>query len=114
MIVDKLRTEKVQNTTKNNYYSAWKAFNDFFISLDIKPDNWEDRVILFIGFLIEYKKVKSQTVKSYISAIKSVLYTYGKFKLNEDKFLLTSLTRACKLQNDTVRIRLPIKKSLLG
>ena len=34
-------------------------------------------------------------------------------KLNEDLFLVNSLTRACKLQNDRVRTRLPIRKSML-
>ena len=34
-------------------------------------------------------------------------------ELNEDKSLLTSLTKACRVRNDLVQTRLPIRKSLL-
>ena len=34
-------------------------------------------------------------------------------QLNEDRVLLASLTRACKLENDVLRTRLPIKRKLL-
>ena len=36
------------------------------------------------------------------------------FKLNEDKFLIGSLTHACRLINDKVRTRKPITKNLVG
>ena len=104
--------ERVRSTTRRNYYSVWKTFNQFFTSLDQKPMNWEDRLSLFIGYLIEYKKVQSQTVRSYVSAIKTVLMEDG-FELNHDKFLLASLVRACKVRNDSIRTRLPIRKDLL-
>ena len=52
-------------------------------------------------------------VKSYISAIKSVLREDG-FKVHEDSFLLSSLTRVCRLNNDQIRTRLPIHKGFLG
>ena len=55
---------------------------------------------------------KAGTIKSYISAIRAILLDV-KVELKEDKFLLSSLTKACKLTNDHVRIRLPIKKGLL-
>ena len=103
----------MHESTKKNYYSIWKSFNEFNICLDTKPTSWEDRLNLYIGYLIEFKKVQSQTVLSYISAIKSMLITFGNYQLNEDKFLLSSLTRTCKFQNDTVRTRLPIQKLLL-
>ena len=64
-----------------------------------------------MGYLVETDK-KSQTIKSYISAIKSILRDDG-IMLNEDKYLLTSLTKACKYRNDRVRTRLPIGKPLL-
>ena len=35
-------------------------------------------------------------------------------KLHEDYFLVTSLTKACKLTNDRVHVRLPIHKGLLA
>ena len=62
--------------------------------------NWEDRLVLFIGFLIE-KKRKASTIKSYISAIKAILREDG-FKLNVDEYLLKSMTRACTYKNDKI------------
>ena len=34
--------------------------------------------------------------------------------MDENQYLLSSLTKACKLQNDQIRTRLPIKRSLLA
>ena len=112
-IVEKLKLQRVRDTTKQNYYSVWKTFNKFFLQLDIKPEAWRDRLVLFIGFLIEHKQVKSQTVKSYTSAMKNVLLDDG-IELCYDTFLLSSLVKACKLKNDFVTARLPIQKSLLN
>ena len=110
-IIDKLKTERVRSSTKRNYYSVWKSFNKFFIKLDNKPDCWEDRLTLFIGYLIQCNKT-SQTCKSYISAIKNVLADDG-ITLNEDRLLLSSLTKACRYKNDTVRQRFPINRNML-
>ena len=71
-IVDDLRHQQYRDCTKRNYYAVWRVFNQFFIRLDYKPSNWEDRLTLFVGFLIQSNK-QSSTVKSYISAIKAVL-----------------------------------------
>ena len=67
--------------------------------------------MLFVAFLVD-NNLRSSTVKMYISAIRGVLAVEG-IKLNEDQFLLTSLTRACRLQNDRVIHRLLIYKDLL-
>ena len=90
----------------------WKCFNEFFVKLDEKPKTWEDRLILFVGYLID-KNRKSTTIKSYVSAIKAVLMGDG-VELCENKYLISSLTRACRLKNDTVRKRFPIQKGLLA
>ena len=111
-IVDKLNSQRHKSTTRNNYYKIWKLFNNFYLRLDQKPGNWEDRLTLFVAYMIENKK-QSAMVKSYISAIKSVLREDG-LKVHEDSFLLSSLTRACRLNNDQIRTRLPIHKGLLG
>ena len=111
-IVDRLKGQRVRSITKQNYYSVWKKFNEFFISLDRKPTNWEERLILFVGYIIEIEKLQSQTVRSYISAIRNVLQENG-IDISMNTFVLTSLTKACKLQNDCVKIRMPIKKALL-
>ena len=69
------------------------------------------RLVLFVTFLID-KGRQSSTVKSYISAIRALLRDDG-YCLNEDKMLLQSLTRACRLTNDQVHTRLPINVKLL-
>ena len=100
-----------RSSTRSNYYSMWKTFNEFIVKLDEKPDTWEESLTLFVGYLVRMNK-KSTTIKSYISAIRAVLFE-NKIKLNEDAFLLTSLTRACRLVNDHVKLRLPIHILLL-
>ena len=75
-VVEKLKLQHHQDSTRKSYYSTWRQFNEFFIKLDEKPDNWEDRLILFVGYLVEDNK-KSSTIKSYVSAIKPVLREDG-------------------------------------
>ena len=111
-IIDKLKQGRVRDSTKSNYYIIWKAFNKFFLKLDVKPPTWEERLVLYAGYLIDNKR-QSQTVRNYISAIKNILRDDG-IEVNEDRFLLTSLTRACRLKNDRVITRLPIQKGLLS
>ena len=111
-VVENLKFHRFMGTTKRNYYSVWKNFNEFFIRLDNKPEEWEDRIVLFVGYLIHYKGSNSQTIRSYISAIKATLLNEG-IKLNENRFLLNSLTCACKQQNDKYQMRMPIQKPLL-
>ena len=103
---------KHRDTTKANYYTVWKPFNKFFLRLDVRPSSWEQHLTLFVGHLIHEKK-QSSTVRSYISAIKAVLAD-ANIKLNEDHFLITSMTKACRLINDKVRTCLPIQKSMLN
>ena len=110
-IIEKLRTEANRRSTDKVYYQIWKIFNEFIIKLDHKPKTWEDRLALFVGYLIECKR-KSNTIKSYISAIKSVLSKDG-VSINENRFLLSSLTKACKITNDRVKTILPIRKGLM-
>ena len=89
----------------------WKNFNLFFIRLDDKPTNWADRITLYVGYLISCGK-QSCTIKSYISALKTVLLDNG-ITITNNQYLLSSLTRACRLENDHICQRLPIKKDLL-
>ena len=51
-------------------------------------------------------------MKSYVSAIKSVLQTDG-YEWDNETFKFKSLTRACRLVQDRVKTRLPIRLSLL-
>ena len=111
-IIECLRYQQYRDTTKKNYYTIWKIFSNFFIKLDQKPMEWADRLTLFVGYLIENRH-QSSTVKCYILAIKAVLKDCD-IEVRQDQYLLSSLTRACRLCNDQVRTRLPIQKGLLG
>ena len=86
-------------------------FNSFYLKLDRRPHIWEERITLFVGYLIQNNK-KSTTVGSYVSSIKAVLLEEG-IKVEEDKYLLSSLTRACRYKNDEVQTRLPIDKHIM-
>ena len=101
-----------RDSTKHNYLAVWKVFNQFFVRLDYKPHSWEDCLNLFIGYLIQNNR-KSATVNSYISAVKAVLLMKN-IEIEEDRYLLSSLVRACRIKNDVVKTRLPIQKGMLA
>ena len=110
-IIDKLKSKRVRSSTSKNYLNIWRIFNKFLIRLDNKPGSWEERIYLFAAYLID-RGNKSNTIASYISAVKGVLKDDG-YEWDENKALLSTLTRACKLVNDVVKVRLPIQKRLL-
>ena len=110
-IIDQLKQQQHRDSTKQNYYRVWKLFNKFFIKLDSKPEHWEERLSLFVGYMAHLKR-KSSTIKSYISAIKAVL-TSNNIEINEDRVLLSALTKACRVQNDVIHSKLAIRKKLL-
>ena len=112
MLIDNLKGKQHRESTRKNYYSIWKLFNNFFLRLDVKPLNWENRLSLFVGYLIDNGK-QSSTIKSYVSTIRAVLKIEG-IKINEDVYLLNALTRACKLKNDRIRVRHPLQRSMLN
>ena len=76
------------------------------------PKTWEDRLSLYCAYIITIKKLQSSTVKSYISGIKHILRIDG-YEWDDDKVLLNTITRSCKLKNDKLKVRLPIQKGLL-
>ena len=110
-IIDQLEHKRHRDSTQCTYYIVWKKFNEFFIKFGSKPQEWEDHLVLFTAYLVD-KGFKSSTIKSYISAIKSVLADL-KIKLDVDQSKLNSLTKACRLNNDRISTRLPIHKGLL-
>ena len=55
-IVESLKLGRNCSGTRKNYHTIWKLFANFYFRLDTKPDNWEDRIMLFVGYLIENKK----------------------------------------------------------
>ena len=110
-IVQRLKLERNRSSTRRNYHTVWKIFSKFYLRLDTKPTEWEDRITLFVGYLIDQNK-KASTVNSYISAIKTVLRE-DNVRIAEDRFLLSSLTKACKFRNNTATVRFPVHKQLL-
>ena len=56
--------------------------------------------------------MQSSTIKLYVLAIKHMLLIDG-YEWNDKKMFLLSFTRACKLINDRMHIRLPIHCSFL-
>ena len=110
-VIERLRYKANRDSTVVNYQVIWRIFNKFLIRLDKRPQTWEDRVLLFCGYLIDCNK-KSSTIKSYISAIKWILKTDG-YDWDQNKIVLGSITKACKLKNDIVKTRLPISCKLL-
>ena len=111
LILQRLKSQTTRNTTTKNYHTIWKGFNKFILRLDKIPETWEGRLCLYGAFLVE-KGIQSSTLKSYFSAIKKVLVLDG-YKFSEEQCLLNSLSKACHLQNDQLRFRLPICHSLL-
>ena len=65
-----------------------------------------------MAYLIKECRLKSITVKSYISAIKGVLAEDG-IEIETNSFVMSLLTRACKLKNDQVVVHFLIYRDLL-
>ena len=110
-IMEELKYNRNRASTRKNYLAIWRKFNKFLIRIDHKPKYWEDRVALFVAYLAQSHR-KSTTVRSYISAIKSILRDDG-YVWDDNKAQLNVLTRGCKLINDKVKTRLPIQIRLL-
>ena len=112
-VLERLKNKQTRDTTTQNYLGIRRHLNKFLINLDHLDRNltWEDRTALFGAYLVD-NGIQSSTLKSYFSAIKHVL-RQGGYSWNDNTFLLSSLIRSCKLQNDKVKVRLPIKKGLL-
>ena len=110
-ILVELNNKKHRNSTLNNYHSIWRNFNQFLIQLDVRPSTWEERVALYGAYLVK-KGIKSTTIKSYFSVIKSVLVTDG-YPWTDQKMLLNTLVKSSRIINDRVVTRLPIQIGLL-
>ena len=112
LIMQKIKCTQNRDSTAKNYLGIWRQFNYFLMRLEEVPEEWEIRVSFFGAYLIEAQKVKSSTLKSYISAIKHMLKTDG-YEWDDSKVWLASLVKSCKIQNDLLQLRLPIKFSML-
>ena len=111
-VLEKLKSKQTRDSTAKNYLSVWRHLNKFIINLDYRENlTWEDKTALFGAYLVD-GRVQSSTLKSYFSAIKFVLKQDG-YPWYDNKALLSALVQSCKLENDRVKVRLPIQKSLL-
>ena len=111
LILEKLLALRNRPSTRKTYLAIWRKFNNFVIKLDFKPPTWEERTAMFVADMID-RGAQSATVKSYISAIKRILLDDG-YPWDDNKILLSSLVKACKLINDHVRTWFPIGFGLL-
>ena len=110
-IIEHLKSVKNGESTKRNYLSIWRKFNEFVICLDVKPKFWEDRASLFGAYMVS-RGIQSSTLRSYMSAIKGTLVDDG-YNWDDNRLLLSTLIHGCRVVNDRVRTRLPIQIGLL-
>ena len=112
-VLERLKNNQTRDTTLNTYIDIWRQLNKFIINLDNRDKHlsWEDKTALFGAYLVD-KGVQSSTLKSYFSAIKFILKQDG-YIWDAKKMILSALIRGCHLENDAVKIRLPIQKGLL-
>ena len=110
-VLEQLKCQSNRDSTRRSYHKIWTRFNKFIIKLDIKPKTWEERVALFAAQLVEEGK-KSSTIQSYVSAIKGTLKK-DNYEWCDNKVLLASIIGACKIKNDLVKTRFPIRIGLL-
>ena len=111
LLLEKYKSLKNRDSTVKNYQFVWRKFNSFLLQLDQKPKFWEDRAMLFCAHLID-NGIKSATLKSYISAIKSILVD-DNYNWDDGKMLLWTLSRPYRQTNDKLTVRLSIHLNLL-
>ena len=109
-LIEKLKTQQTRKSTAKTYLCIWRKFNQFIIRLDVKPKTWEDRASLFLANMVQEGK-QSASIRSYLSAIKRTLIDDG-YCWDDNKILLNTLTKACRIINDRVYTRLPIQCGL--
>ena len=64
-IINRLRLGQFRDITRKNYHAIWTIFNKFTMRLDVQPECWEEKLIHFVGYLVEQNK-QSSTIKSYV------------------------------------------------
>ena len=112
-VIEKLKSHQTRESTAKTYHKVWTLFNAFLIRLDRSQRNtsWEERLVLFGTHLVD-TGAQSSTIKLYFSAIKHVLRVDG-YDWDDNKAMLTTITNSCRILNDRVMVRLPIKTRLL-
>lgn len=112
-VLDQLATKAVEDSTMEVYMAAWHAMNKFYCRLDRKPKPWDQRMSLFIAFMIK-KRFEKATIQTYISGIKYILRNILHVDVDDNAFRFTALIKAARYKNNKVNIRMPIKLNLLN
>ena len=110
LLLENLKNKGTRDSTRHKYHEIWRSFNKFIISLDVIPNKWEERTVLFCASLVE-RGCQSGTVRSYVSAIKRILVKDG-YLWDEKIILFQAITKSCRQLNDRVRSRFPIQIGL--
>lgn len=110
-VVDRLHNADVEWSTKAIYYRVWCLFNRFLLCFDDLPTTWEEKLVLFAAFNVEIGNAPA-TISSYMSGIRYMLRHDG-IEVSNVSCKLASIIRACKISNDEVSVRRPIRKKLL-
>lgn len=111
-IKEKIVQMHIKESTKKSYHRTWVRMNRFISGFDRLPPTWEDRMEIWAAHLANHKK-HSNTIASYMSAIRHVLATDGIF-VSSSNFKLAMIIKVCRLHNDVLYIRLPIQIKLLN
>ena len=85
MVVQRPLSQQNRKSTVKTYLNIWRQFNNFVISLDVKPKSWKARTTLYVAYLID-KGRQSASIKSYVSAIKKLLILDG-YKWKDSKVI---------------------------
>lgn len=112
-VLEELELKAVEDSTMEVYMVAWRAMNEFYCRLDNKPKPWEQRMSLFIAFMIK-KRYEKATIQTYISGIKYVLRNILHVDVDDNAFRFTALIKAARYKNNKVALRMPIKLGLLN
>lgn len=111
-VLEDLEILAVEDSTLRAYMVSWHALNEFWTQLDVKPETWEDRISLFVAYMI-MKRFQPSTIRSYISGIKYILNLIN-IKVDTNSFKFSALVKAARYKNKKLHIRLPIKLRLLN
>ena len=113
--IECLKNKTLDDSSKEMYYAVWCTFNKFFIKLDRKPDNWEDWLALFLAYLLD-NRTRKATIKSYTSALKSILRDDG-INIDKNSVKLVTLLKASNYieteERTWLSIHLGMKRVLL-
>lgn len=86
---------------------------NFYCRLDRKPKTWDQRMALFIAYMIK-NRYEKPTIQTYISGIKYILRNILHVDVDDNAFRFTALVKAARYKNNKVKLRMPIKINLLN